>query len=56
MHAFNPNIGGEVNETNVRMRDAMNLLFGDHNACWSTLQFKAESFWGIVRFPPNGHC
>ncbi|KAJ1433936.1 hypothetical protein SESBI_05780 [Sesbania bispinosa] len=33
MHAFNPNIGGEVNETNVRMRVAMNLLYGDHNAC-----------------------
>ncbi|KAJ1393170.1 Ulp1 protease family, C-terminal catalytic domain [Sesbania bispinosa] len=57
MHAFNPNIGGgEVNETNVRMRAAMNLLCGDHNACWSSLQFKAEAFWRIVRFPPKGHC
>ncbi|KAJ1418297.1 Ulp1 protease family, C-terminal catalytic domain [Sesbania bispinosa] len=43
--SFQPNLFGAINEKLVNMKVAIDLLCGEHNDCWETLQAKVETFW-----------
>ncbi|KAJ1387156.1 Ulp1 protease family, C-terminal catalytic domain [Sesbania bispinosa] len=46
--SFQPNLFGAINEKLVKMKVAMDLLCGEHNDCWETLQAKVETFWRMA--------
>ncbi|KAJ1390419.1 Ulp1 protease family, C-terminal catalytic domain [Sesbania bispinosa] len=45
---FQPNMIGAMNEKIVRMKIAIDLLSGEHNECWETLQAKVQTFWRLA--------
>ncbi|KAJ1376163.1 hypothetical protein SESBI_50233 [Sesbania bispinosa] len=49
--AFTANVSPQMNEKNVRMRVAIDLVQGDHNEYLGDIHGKAEAFWQRMRNP-----
>ncbi|KAJ1407778.1 Papain-like cysteine peptidase superfamily [Sesbania bispinosa] len=50
-HHFQASHMKELNENSVRMRVALDLVFGEHNETYNIIQKKASIYWGKLKCP-----